>query len=245
MTGKKLGILYGRYPTPGCVKTRLADSIGVNAAYTLYKAMLADMALQLRLLDNVKCVAGLAGCDMDTDLPEDPLARGAFMEFELWPQPQTLFGKRLEYLFERAFARQFEKVVLVGSDCPEVSIEDLKVCFELLDTKDVVVGPACDGGYNLIAMRDFFPELFLDIAWSTSAVLSQTVNQARRLNLSVGFLECRADVDYLEDLIALAERLDQGISDPSTCQATYAWLEGKLPETGRNIPFLEWLGVRE
>lgn len=93
-----------------------------------------------------------------------------------------------------------EEVVLVGSDLPELSLEILEQAFETLARSDLVLGPAEDGGYYLIGMKSFYPQLFQNIDWGTGRVFEQTIEIVKRLNLDCNILETLQDLDRPEDL---------------------------------------------
>jgi glycosyltransferase A (GT-A) superfamily protein (DUF2064 family) len=89
---------------------------------------------------------------------------------------------------------------MIGTDCPELDEAIITLAFKQLEIKDVVVGPALDGGYYLLGLSAMHAELFEGIAWSTSSVLSNTVQIAERLSLSIAFTSEKQDIDTLEDL---------------------------------------------
>jgi hypothetical protein len=94
-------------------------------------------------------------------------------------------GARMADAFARAFARGAERVVLVGTDAPGVARETAIAALSALDAADVVIGPAEDGGYYLIALREPRPELFAGVAWSTPSVREETRARAAAAGLSV------------------------------------------------------------
>jgi uncharacterized protein len=90
----------------------------------------------------------------------------------------------------------------VGSDIPGVTRETALAALDALEVAELVVGPAEDGGYYLIALREPHPELVRGIGWSTPAVLAQTLERAKASRLRVHALEPLRDVDTLADLRA-------------------------------------------
>jgi uncharacterized protein len=97
--------------------------------------------------------------------------------------------------------------VIIGTDCPGLDTRLLAQTFEALQTSDLVLGPALDGGYYLIGLRRVIPDLFENIAWSTDRVLSQTLGIAQGLNLSIHLLPELPDIDRPEDLKFLPPHL--------------------------------------
>jgi rSAM/selenodomain-associated transferase 1 len=108
--------------------------------------------------------------------------------------------------FATAFAAGATAAVVIGTDCPELTSAHLADAFRQLDTHDVVVGPALDGGYYLLGTRKLVPEFFVNKLWSTPFVLGATLADASRLGLRVARLPPLADVDTAEDLAAWRAR---------------------------------------
>lgn len=104
-------------------------------------------------------------------------------------------GARLTHASDVAFANGAESVVLIGGDCSWQTHACFQECASALATDDVVIGPACDGGYTLLAAKKVYCSLFEGIAWSTASVLSETLARANALGLRVTLLEPLEDVD--------------------------------------------------
>jgi rSAM/selenodomain-associated transferase 1 len=109
-------------------------------------------------------------------------------------------GERMFFAIAQAFRRGFQRVVLVGADCPGVSTDILAQAFQALQDNDLVLGPTMDGGYYLIGLSRPLPALFDDMPWGGDQVLAQTMAVARRAGLQPALLACLADVDRPEDL---------------------------------------------
>jgi len=112
----------------------------------------------------------------------------------------------LERAFADAFAKGAEYVAAVGSDCPAITPEDIQSAWAALRTDDVVLGPAKDGGYWLIGLREPRPALFQTIDWSTDQVLKQTMRRAQARNLKVELLRELSDVDTESDWMEFLEQ---------------------------------------
>jgi len=233
-------VLFGRYPEAGKTKTRLARELGDEQTLLLYQALLADAAWKGGGLPSCDLIASLTSTNPMQTPPHDPLGREPFASASLIPQRGEGFGQRLANAFCDPFARGYSQVVLIGTDTPELEVADLAGAFRLLADFPVVMGPALDGGYYLIAGNEPCPRLFTDINWSTSTVMAETVAAAKTQRLSVGCVRRFGDVDYLADLRALSRRRDEAllIGAPSPCPGTDAWLEGKLPGQGGVAPTL-------
>lgn len=112
-------------------------------------------------------------------------------------------GERMGNAMKALFCEGALKVVITGIDIPELDREVVKDAFKKLDSADVVIGPAVDGGYYLIGMKSLHPEIFRDISWSTEKVFRQTVSVIDTLKLRYETLITLSDVDTLEDLMKL------------------------------------------
>lgn len=99
------------------------------------------------------------------------------------------------------------EVAVIGSDCMQLDAEIIAESFKKLEEYDIVIGPAEDGGYYLIAMKNTNEDLFRNMVWSTSEVLSQTLSKCRDLNLSVYCLPQLSDIDTEADLIKASVKL--------------------------------------
>ncbi len=190
-------VVFVKEPRPGAVKTRLAAAVGAETAAELYR-VLAEAVLEA-----TTPVPGEYERLVFFDPPE---ARRALREWlpgvSLRAQAQGDLGARLADAFARAFGRGAARVVIVGSDAPFVSRETALRALAALDAADVVLGPAEDGGYYLIGLREPHPELVRGVDWSTPAVLEQTLARAVAARLAVRQLESLRDVDTLDDLRA-------------------------------------------
>jgi rSAM/selenodomain-associated transferase 1 len=132
------------------------------------------------------------------------------------PQGAGNLGERLERTVQDAFATAPTPVVVIGCDCPELTENDLLEAGRLLATRDVVFGPATDGGYWLIGLKRPMPALFRGISWGTSRVLDQSLDIAQRLGLSWGLLRGLADIDTEADWRAWQARNQRGALGPNT-----------------------------
>ena len=188
---KKL-VIFVRAPRPGSVKTRLAATLGGEAACAVYRRLVGGLLEQLADLDALE----LRFTPDDAEADVRPWLRSGWT---LAPQGAGDLGARLHRAFESARANGAERVVLIGSDCPDVSAADVDDAWEALRSHDVVLGPARDGGYWLIGMNEPRAELFEGIPWSTDAVFAQTVARCRNTGLRVRVLRQLDDIDTEAD----------------------------------------------
>jgi hypothetical protein len=195
-------MIFVKAPRPGQVKTRLAQALGAEAASAVYRHLVE------RLLERLNGLWPVELCFT----PED-----ARSEIEPWlrtgwtarAQSPGDLGRRLSVAFEAAFDQGVTRAVVIGSDCVEVEPHDIHLAWAELDAHDLVVGPAQDGGYWLIALRHPQPLLFEGIPWSTSRVLATTLARARSLRLPVKLLRTLGDIDTLEDWQRYVSRTGQ------------------------------------
>ncbi len=109
-------------------------------------------------------------------------------------------GDRLNEALATAFREMKSKVVIIGTDCPGLTTKHINGAFHLLERNDLVIGPALDGGYYLIGLKKLHRELFKGITWGTNTVYRQSIETAKKLNLTTATLEKLADVDRPADL---------------------------------------------
>lgn len=208
-------VIVARYPEKGKTKTRLARSLGDDATAQLYHAFLTDLAQRF------------AGWSYDLHWAYTPaeadfasfattLAPEHATDMRSFPQQGPDLGARLQHAFQSTCGRGYSKTILIGSDSPQISRAIIQRAEAALEHADVVLGPAEDGGYYLIAMRQPY-DVFSDIPMSTSVVLQMTIEKAQRQRLAVSLLEPLFDIDELPDLERLAHLLqrDQGLA-PAT-----------------------------
>jgi rSAM/selenodomain-associated transferase 1 len=185
-------IVFVRAPRPGAVKTRLAAELGGEPAAFAYRRLVEKLLHQLGSLSGVELHFTPSHAEAEIESWMRPAWRAR-------PQTGDDLGSRMHLAFLNAFAEGANRVVLIGSDCPDVGSDDIVAAWDKLSDADVVLGPAKDGGYWLIGLRQPQPELFTGIPWSTNAVLGQTIVRAGLAGLQTCLLRPLADVDTLED----------------------------------------------
>lgn len=189
-------IVFTRYPLPGKAKTRLIPALGALRAADLQRTMTEQTMRTAR-----DCAQSLG-----TDI-EIRYAGGHDRKVRRWlgsglvakPQGGGDLGTRMRHASLDAFDSDCSRVVIIGTDCPELSHCDLRQAYETLNDHDVVLGPSTDGGYWLIGLRRP-AEVFDDVDWSTPQVLEQTLALATWADLSVAMLDEHTDIDTPEDL---------------------------------------------
>ncbi len=128
------------------------------------------------------------------------------------PQGGENLGERMKNGFAEAFSMSFKRVVLIGSDIPDLPLEFIEDAFKSLDEKDAVVGPSFDGGYYLIGFtnKTFSPRVFDGIHWSTESVFEETLKVLKQEGLTVHTLQPLRDIDTVEDLRIRELRIKKG-----------------------------------
>lgn len=184
-------IIFMKNPVRGKVKTRLAADLGEDKALEVYTDLLRVTREQA---SKVECVKHLWYSEKveDDDWEET--------QFHKHVQGEGDLGRKMLKAFEAVFELGAERMVIIGSDCPQITTEILETAFEKLDRYDVVVGPAKDGGYYLLGMKCPLPMLFKNKEWSTETVFADTILDLIDMGLSHYRLPELSDLDTIYDL---------------------------------------------
>jgi rSAM/selenodomain-associated transferase 1 len=192
MNCKSALIIFVRRPVLGKVKTRLAATIGNENALLVYKHLLAHTKIITQELAMNKFV--FYADEIDTD----DLWNG----FEKHLQSGNDLGERMKNAFQLLLKEGFKKIIIIGSDCLEMDSNLLNTAFNELEKTDIVIGPAKDGGYHLLGMKNDHSFLFDISNWSTATVYADTINLINVNKLSFIALAKLNDVDTENDLPA-------------------------------------------
>ena len=199
--------VFARAPNRGRVKTRLAAGSDQTVA------LAAHIELVEGTLKRCSTATG-PGNEFDSErIPDyqtelwladaeqgDPLVEqwiGAY-DLRLRRQQGENLGQRMRFTLAATLADDAIPV-LIGTDCPDIDSQYVRDAFKALAASDVVLGPAEDGGYGLIGVKQDQPGLFTDIDWGSSQVLAQTLLRADRSGATVALLETVFDVDTIDD----------------------------------------------
>ncbi len=214
----QLGI-FAKYWEPGRVKTRLAASIGPEQAAELHRVMLTTLLTRLAAPGRRNVLAfspAERAAEFATLLSQLPSLPATW---ELEPQVAGDLGARMAAWFTTALAAGRRKIILVGSDCPLLDRSRIAHAFELLEHAPVVLGPAHDGGYYLIGIRDSLPPIFEGIRWSTPTVFEETCARLKASGVCAAELPEDDDCDTLADLERLATHLrGRPFEDPALAE---------------------------
>jgi len=203
--------MFAKFWQPGTVKTRLAETIGSEAAAAVYREFLRTLLVRFASIATSRELVFTPG---DRQAEFRSLAPPAW---QLEEQGTGDLGQRMARFFERAFASGRSSVVLIGSDSPTLPASYVGQAFDALAHQAVVLGPSEDGGYYLVGARgDRVPPIFFDMHWSTEQVLRQTIARLEQHNIQHALLPTWYDVDSEADLRRLDDELTQLTSeDPS------------------------------
>ena len=201
-------IVFAKYPHPGKVKERLASTFGAERAAELY-SLLAEKIFSEVVSLSQRYSRYLLVSGPDDVNKMDSWSKG---QFNVQPQEGNDLGERMKNAFHTIFQVQHTSVLLIGSDIPDLSASILEQASASLNSCDVVIGPAQDGGYYLIGMNRHHPEIFSNIHWSTNTVLETTIGNIGRLKLSYVLLPVLIDIDTESDYHLWSQKV---FDDPS------------------------------
>lgn len=188
---KNLLIVFVKNIILGKVKTRLAKTIGNDAAFSIYSELVA--------------ITEKATTKVKTDKHiyfSDEVISSKWKNDKKLVQKGADIGIRMQNAFQHGFDKGYENIILIGSDLPNISKEIIETGFEKLQQNDVVFGPAEDGGYYLIGMSKMNTSIFENKPWSQSDLLAVTLQELEVQNQLVELIETLNDIDTFEDLIA-------------------------------------------
>jgi rSAM/selenodomain-associated transferase 1 len=191
-------IIFTRYPELGKVKTRMIPALGGKGSQELHRKLAEYTLRKLAVLTNF---LSLSICYHGGD--EEKMRSWLGEHHSYCSQRGKDLGEKMQNAFTDGFAQGMTAIAIIGTDCPEIGEKLILEAFAALKTHDLVLGPAADGGYYLIGLKQVFPELFQSIPWGTGGVLAETQKIAAQLALTTAYLPILADIDRPEDLTFL------------------------------------------
>jgi len=196
-------LFFVKYPEKGKVKSRLAAVIGDDSAAGVYKNLVAQM------LSTVKEGSFPLYICFFPKNAQKPIKNWLGREYRYIPQNGKDLGERMRNGFIDGFAMGYKRVVLIGSDIPDLPMKSIEEAFKSLKEMDAVIGPAYDGGYYLIGFKDktFSPQVFEGIAWETKNVFDETMKKLKRFRRTVHTLPYQRDIDTVDDLKHLKDKI--------------------------------------
>lgn len=187
-------------PVPGLVKTRLVPPLTFDEAAGLYRCFVKD---------TFDLVAGLEGVRLFSPYAPPALADEVASVIpagvEAFAQEGHTLGERISNVFKRLFSAGYGKVVVIGSDSPDLPLRYIEDAFKALGRVSLVLGPAKDGGYYLVGMNRFDERPFAEIPWSTSKVMDETLKRANSARIPFELISLWHDYDSFDDLALLRD----------------------------------------
>ncbi|MEP0133765.1 MAG: TIGR04282 family arsenosugar biosynthesis glycosyltransferase [Eudoraea sp.] len=186
----RLLLIFTRNPKLGKCKTRLAATIGDQAALDIYMILIRHTA---EITKDLSCSKEVYYSE---EVPENDLWDKDNYAKQL--QKGNDLGERMYNAFKSGFQKGYKKIILIGSDIYDLNSETIEEAFVEIENADFVIGPAADGGYYLVGMKTLNNEIFQNKNWGTETVLEDTLNNLN--HKKVKLLEIKNDIDVYEDL---------------------------------------------
>lgn len=183
-------IVFVRKPELGKVKTRLAKGVGEQRAFDIYVELLKYTAQQVEASECTVYVY------YHHEVVTDDMWDSSRCHKVL--QVDGDLGDKLRAAFSEVLSKH-DKAIVVGSDCPRLTTDLINTAVDSLDHQDVVIGPTLDGGYYLLGMKVYSPNLLTDVPWSSGDEYDYTVHASIGAGQSLHVLAAMPDVDYAED----------------------------------------------
>ena len=182
-------IIFIKNPIAGKAKTRLSKGVGDKKAMDIYNSLLAytRTVAQMVYAERYLYYSGnILDDEWDTSSFHKRLQSGDGL------------GARMSNAFKEVLGTN-DKVLVIGSDCPQLDLMTISKAYRALDHHDHVIGPSKDGGYYLLGMKKLNATVFEDIDWSTEIVCKQTVEKIKASNKTYHLLQELSDIDHKED----------------------------------------------
>ncbi len=213
-------IVMLKAPRAGTVKTRLTTILPEESAAALARCFAQDTIAKAKSVA-ARVIVAYAPADgrheLEILLPDN---------LHWIEQHGQDLGARLDAVTAKAAAANFAPLVVIGTDSPTMPVAFISEALRALAANecDVALGPADDGGYYLIGLRQFVPDLFQNIEWSTSLAYEQTARNAALLNQRILRLPVWYDVDTPRDLLRLRDELNADAKAQTRAPATHRWM---------------------
>ena len=188
---KALVIVFVKNIKLGKVKTRLAKTIGNQGAFEVYSELVKVTEKATETLSADKRIY-FSDAVVNTKWKDD---------FKTIQEGIDL-GERMKNAFKKGFTDGYERIVLIGSDLPDITANHINQGLKTLQENEVVFGPAEDGGYYLIGLSKMHESVFNNKPWSQTNLLEETLNELKERQVTFTTLETLNDIDTFEDLVA-------------------------------------------
>lgn len=189
---KELLLIFVKHPLPGQVKTRLAATLGNARTLAIYQRLLAYTLQISQELEADKAVF------YGNEVPEKDLWQEA--GYRRFLQQGEDLGARMMQAFDWGFQQGYDRILVIGSDCAQLTATHLRQAFAQLENHDAIMGPAKDGGYYILGLKERFPAIFTHKNWSTEDVFVSSLYDLISKGKSVMTLPLLSDIDREEDL---------------------------------------------
>lgn len=231
-----LGIMT-KFWEPGRVKTRLGAAIGMRRAAALHRLFVTHLCEQLATTGQRRVVC-LDPAEHLAEFDKELSSRGLVEPWRCLDQGTGSLGSRMRRWFESTLTdHPNSSAILIGGDCPTLGASQIEEAHRLLQSNQVALGPAFDGGYVLIGIRgpwhsgsEGYERLFRDIPWSTDRVMKTTRERSRQAGWATAELQTMSDIDTKEDLDRLREGLKQKDSNGLRDQIERVLIDPALTE---------------
>ncbi len=188
-------VIFAKYPEPGAVKTRLGPQFSPEEASQFYRLMAEEIVKVHSQAGSYKCIVCC--------FPEEKID-----EFRSWlgekihliPQRGEDLGTKQLNAFIDSEKLGFNRTIIIGSDCPSITVSDIEEAFVHIEGDKIALGPSDDGGYYLIGSTLPRADLFEGVNWSTTSVFSEVASNAEKVGVDIATLPGRNDIDTYEDL---------------------------------------------
>ena len=187
---KQLLIVFVKNFQLGKVKTRLAKVIGNTQALNVYQTLVFITEKETQSLNVTKHI-------YFSEFTSENVWQNNSLKFI---QKGVDLGDKMYNAFKKGFEQGYEHIILIGSDLPDISSHILEQGFKELTQSDYVLGPATDGGYYLIGMKQNSPDIFTNKPWSTNQLLKETLTEIKNQHKSYTLLNTLNDIDTFDDL---------------------------------------------
>ncbi|MFT4908495.1 MAG: rSAM/selenodomain-associated transferase 1 [Oleispira sp.] len=198
-------VVLTKAPIPGLVKTRLIPTLGEQGACDVYEQLLIRLETSLKaVIENAQLSSSQIALSQVALWVAGDADHAAFKPWAglatFYQQPQLGdLGERMALAVQSSLARGFIPV-LIGVDVPDLDEAYLSNCLQQFKQHDLVISPAEDGGYGLLGMTQFYPELFVSKRWGTDTVFTETLRDIQRLEIKAAYLPKVWDVDEIADV---------------------------------------------
>ncbi|WP_299669355.1 TIGR04282 family arsenosugar biosynthesis glycosyltransferase [uncultured Polaribacter sp.] len=192
---KNLLLIFTRNPELGKAKTRLAKTVGDKTALEIYKF----------LLEKTRDISSKVSSDKAVYYSVKIRENDIWSEkiYQKHQQEGEDLGIRMLNAFQNGFNEGYKKVMIIGSDLYDLTSENIEKGFQELETNDVVMGPAEDGGYYLLGMKSLQEKVFKNKEWGTATVQKDTLTDLK--DKKVKLLAVKNDIDVYTDILEIPE----------------------------------------